>query len=274
MKFICACYSKTGTKTLALALRQLGFTCDDLAEHMDKYQYWNRIYVSDPNDPIAQTPEIFKEMYADVDACTDTPSYLFWEQILEAFPDAKVILIERDEDKWADSLQKHFEKERKDNKGGWFYLYFPRQLMQLLSHQVWLGQAQLRDLMWGQVVGHLSPYGPNRCNMMMARKRYREHNAYVKLKCPKEKLLVYNFKDGYEPLAKFCGVTENIPTGPLPRENVGGTIIDDILERHPRVVQDKQQFMRNLLIFMASFVVIVYFVVRACYLVYFKHLFG
>ena len=123
MKFIVAAYSKTGTKTLAKCLRTLGFTVDDLFEHFDKKAFWQRIYLSDPSDPTAQTPEIFKEMYENVDACTDTPSYLFWEQILEAFPEAKVILIERDEDKWVKSLEEHFLVERKNNLGGWFNLY-------------------------------------------------------------------------------------------------------------------------------------------------------
>lgn len=252
MKFICAAYSKTGTKTLAKCLRKLGFRVDDLFEHFDKKDLWLRVFCADPKDPLAQKPEIFREIFKDVDACTDSPSYLFWEEILQVFPDAKVILIERDEDKWVDSLDRHFEVERKENLGGWMIQYLPRQLVQLLNYDVWIGQWMHRDLNWSGAIGPCAPFGPNRCNLMFARKRYREHNAYVKMKCPPEKLLVYNFKDGWEPLCKFTGV-DNIPIGSIPRENVGAQIVTDVIEKHPLVVEQQRVFTRNLIIFVVLF---------------------
>lgn len=273
MKFIVASYSKTGTKTMADCLRQLGFTVDDLFEHFDKHVYWKRIYTADPNDPIAQTPEIFKEMYADVDATTDTPSYLFWEQMLEAFPDAKVILVERDEDKWWKSLESHFVKERQQNMGAWMLMYLPRQLYQLLGYNTWLGQSMHRDLNWGQVVGACSPFGPNRCNQMMARKRYREHNFYVKHKCPKDKLLVYKLSDGWDPLVKFTGADQtlkNPPTGALPNNNQGGQIIEDVFKLHQLTIEQKNRVTRNLIIFLTVFTLLCYYVLKACYIVYFS----
>merc|ERR1712130_639796 len=48
-------------------------------------------------------------MLKDVDAVMDMPSYLYWEQIAEAFPEAQVILVERDEEKWLKSLIGMFE---------------------------------------------------------------------------------------------------------------------------------------------------------------------
>lgn len=35
------------------------------------------------------------------------------------------------------------------------------------------------------------------------RRKYREHNAYVRRYCPKTKLLVMNVKDGWAPLVSF-----------------------------------------------------------------------
>merc|ERR1712227_560549 len=79
MKIIVAGYSKTGTKSLNRALTCLGYSVDDLAEHLSvRTDYWWRIFTA--ADPQACSPEIFKEMYKDVDACMDTPAYLFWEQ--------------------------------------------------------------------------------------------------------------------------------------------------------------------------------------------------
>merc|ERR1711879_49874 len=195
---------------------------------------------------MGQTPAIFKEMYEHVAATTDTPSYLFWEQILEVFPDAKVILVERDEDKWAKSLESHFVKERKQNLGGWLLMYCPRFLFQLLQYPLWQGQTRHRDLSWGMAVGPMSAYGPNRVNMMIARKRYREHNAYVKLKCPPEKLLVYKLQDGWKPLCDFVG--KNVPNTEFPQANKGGTIIDDALE-YPTVKQQVRGLIINTILF-------------------------
>ena len=40
-------------------------------------------------------------------AVCDTPTCAYWEVLLDEFPDAKVILVERDADKWQASLEKH-----------------------------------------------------------------------------------------------------------------------------------------------------------------------
>ena len=41
----------------------------------------------------SETLEDYKKILKDVDAVTDFPGCAFWEQILEAFPEAKVIAI-------------------------------------------------------------------------------------------------------------------------------------------------------------------------------------
>ena len=41
-----------------------------------------------------------KRVYHNVDAALDILANFFWEEILEAFPDCKVILSEREEDSW------------------------------------------------------------------------------------------------------------------------------------------------------------------------------
>ena len=52
--------------------------------------------------------------------------------------------------------------------------------------------------------------------------RYEEHNELVKKTIPKENLLVWNLKEGWEPLCKFLDVP--IPDVPVPRENVTGDL--------------------------------------------------
>ena len=49
-----------------------------------------------------------KRVYQNADAAVDNPGNFFWEEILEAFPDCKVILSERDEDSWVESLANQY----------------------------------------------------------------------------------------------------------------------------------------------------------------------
>ena len=52
--------------------------------------------------------------------------------------------------------------------------------------------------------------------------RYEEHNELVKNTIPKENLLVWNLKEGWEPLCTFLNVP--ISDEPVPKENVTGDL--------------------------------------------------
>ena len=45
-----------------------------------------------------------KQVYQNADAVVDMPGTFFFEEIMEAFPDCKVILSEREEDSWIKSF--------------------------------------------------------------------------------------------------------------------------------------------------------------------------
>ena len=104
MTIICAGLSKTGTKSLARALRILGFKVYDYPEHRDFHMdEWLDVYCE------GKSPD-FTSMYKDVDAVTDVPTAFWFQELYEAFPDAKVILSLRDnEDVWVQSLAKQLE---------------------------------------------------------------------------------------------------------------------------------------------------------------------
>ena len=87
MKIICCGMPKTGTKSLSAALRILGFTVYDYDD-----QYWHRgPQIQKLMDEGCTTDEI-REIFEEVDATADVPSYIFWEDILKAFPDTKACL--------------------------------------------------------------------------------------------------------------------------------------------------------------------------------------
>lgn len=85
MKVIVASMPKCGTKTLAACLRELGYSVYDILDQMEHHTaQWERIFAG------KGTREDFLKMYRDVDAVTDMPAFGMWEEILLAFPDAKV----------------------------------------------------------------------------------------------------------------------------------------------------------------------------------------
>lgn len=303
MKFICASYSKTGTKTLASALRLLGLSVHDLPEHISvNGDYWWRILKADDSDIVAKSPEIFKLMYHNIDAVTDSPAFMFWEQILEAFPDAKVILVERDEDKWLASLQKHLKRERTENKLGWLNLYFP-ELTKLIFWPLWRNQTRHRtvwksflvffisftqhfrfflawsrfrqffhivhrSLFWGMSIGPECPETLNKINPMIAKKKFKEHNAYVKFTCPPEKLLIYKIEDGWDTLCEFIDCP--VPEVDFPWANKGGQIISDILQKHPEAIENHRKFFVRSVLFILFVLCVFVFSLRTIQLAYFQ----
>ena len=85
MKIICAGASRTGTKSLHEALSELGYTVYDFMDHFWEHeQHWKKIFEE------GGTIEDFKMMYENVDVALDAPVFPFWEEISQAFPDAKV----------------------------------------------------------------------------------------------------------------------------------------------------------------------------------------
>ena len=98
MKVVCAGLNKTGTKSLAEALRVLGYKVYDYEEQtLDYLDHWIKVFNGD-------TPEAtIKLVYHNADAVVDYPGLYFWEEVLDTFPGTKVILFVRDEGKWIQS---------------------------------------------------------------------------------------------------------------------------------------------------------------------------
>ena len=56
-------------------------------------------------------------------------------------------------------------------------------------------------------------------NRSKLREGFIKHNEHVRVIVPKENLLVFEARDGWEPLCKFLG--KPVPEGPYPRINEG-----------------------------------------------------
>ena len=56
---------------------------------------------------------------------------------------------------------------------------------------------------------------------------------------PKDKLLVYKCKEGWEPLCEFLGV--EVPNVPFPHKNKAGSIFDDLFKSHSVLIRLKRE---------------------------------
>ena len=240
MKIICAGYGKTGTKSIAKALRYLGFTVYDWEEQaFDFLDHWVDVYQN------GTKPDV-KRVYQNADAAVDFPGYFFYEEILEAFPDCKVILSEREEDSWVKSFTHQLEST----------LATRSEFVAMVSptwRKMWYVYCSDMDATRGS-------HNPK--STYVFRKHYRMHNNHVKSIVPADKLLVYHVKQGWRPLCDFLGC--EVPTVPFPHENIKAEITETLpMTRWGRQVNREVQ--RAVFIIGSVLVIIVVAALAICF---------
>ncbi|XP_078495791.1 uncharacterized protein LOC108950450 [Ciona intestinalis] len=231
MKVIYAGYSKTGTKSMTAAFMELNYkTFDWLENSYYLGKDWRRILKE------GGTVEDFRRMYEGVDAVVDAPCNLFWKELLEAFPEAKIVFAMRDEETLVKSLMNQIRTAENNTMytimqmlslSGWNHFTFTESTLQLLI-------SAKRNWPWSKF--QLSP--------LVIGRNYRTHNAYLLQNAPKDKLLIFNVKEGWEPLCEFLG--EKVPNKPFPHANIGASLIKDYMENHPIMIRMMRETMFSL----------------------------
>lgn len=94
-------FHKTGTSSMGKALQILGYrVCGSIKEGLDL----NSDHLNNKN----QLKENTYGLLDRYNAFQDTPWFLLYKELYNAYPNSKFILTIRDEDKWIKSVQKHF----------------------------------------------------------------------------------------------------------------------------------------------------------------------
>lgn len=156
-------------------------------------------------------------LFGRCEAITDMGSF-FALDLIKAYPEAKIILVERDVDSWDRSV----EEAIIDTTWGWradFFTCFLAPLFfggktGLTIRKVLLGFFEARN------VNEL------RAN---AKDRYRRHYAEVRAAVPPERLLNFDLKEGWEPLCTFLG--KEVPGVPFPVKNPREAHLERIRQR-------------------------------------------
>jgi hypothetical protein len=215
VKVIGAGLPRTATTTQKLALEMLGLgPCyhmrDMMSDMAANVPLWRRAF--DGESP-------WDEIFAGFNSTTDWPGAFFWRELIDVYPDAKVLLSVRDAESWERSMADTINQ-----------IYFGDSLMRHLAkarHHVDPGWAGWMDLMidmnWADT-GTFAGTEGRREPMMAAMERFNEE---VKSTVPAERLLVWHPKDGWEPMCEFLDV--EVPDDPLPQVNDTQAFKDGII---------------------------------------------
>ena len=203
MKLIGAGLPRTATTTQMIALEMLGLPC-----------YHMRDMMADPATSIPQWRKAFEgngdwdELFAGKESIVDWPGSFHWRELMDVYPDAKVLLSVRSAESWVESMHNTIAQ-----------IWFGDTLM----HHLAMAQSKVDPLyaswldllndMWTKadiMVGS----GGDRDEMAAGMERW---NQEVIDTVPSDRLLVWNPKDGWEPLCELLEV--EVPSEPLPDVN-------------------------------------------------------
>lgn len=144
------------------------------------------------------------QVFGKYEGATDIASF-FALPLMEAYPDARIILVERDVDTWYASM----EEAIWSTTWGWRAFLIMDVIGRLKGLQ---GGLTIRKIMLGyyeaRSVGEIR---------RKAKERYRRHYAEVRAAAPEGCLLEYKVEDGWGPLCEFLG--KPVPEVPFPHAN-------------------------------------------------------
>ncbi|MDT7799881.1 MAG: hypothetical protein QOI78_3314 [Actinomycetota bacterium] len=192
VEVIGAGFGRTGTMSVRAALEALGRgPCHHMADVLGEPAATVRWTAALRGDR-----EALRAAVAGYRATSDFPGCLLWRELRDLFPDAKVLLSVRDPEDW--------------------YRSAVRTIFDPVLDQVFakLGAET------AEFVAALAERGYRHTGRDAAIAWFTRHNAEVLAAVPAEKLLVYEVREGWEPLCGFLGA--DVPSEPFPRVNDSG----------------------------------------------------
>ena len=219
MLIIGSSWGRTGTSSLQKALQILGYPCYHMREAFrnDDFEMWGNlgkqkmakkaenIANGDTETPWKNTmiQHEWNEVFRDRGylAHADEPACAFYKELLEYYPKAKVIHNVRDAERWYDSAIATIMS------------------INMTLNERWLSRlffSKFNRLYWNCVADYL--FDGRLRDKEFVMKRYNDWNEEVIKSVPKDRLLLLNLKEGWEPLCKFLGIDE-IPDEPFPYVN-------------------------------------------------------
>jgi hypothetical protein len=192
MNVIGAGVGRTGTYSLKLAINKLGLgPCHHMEEVLhnmaSQVPLWRRA---------VDGSAAWETIYEGFESAVDWPTACFFRELMTAYPTAKFVLTHRSPESWVDSFSATIYK-----------LLAGKDQMPPETHD-WLAMAEAVIAKTG------FPPGLSREQLIDG---FVAHNEAVRATIPTGQLLVFEVKEGWEPLCAFLGVP--VPNEPFPRTN-------------------------------------------------------
>ena len=206
MRVIGAGFGRTGTTSLKAALETLGFGSayhmTEVFTHPEHVHFWEAARRGEPVD--------WAGFFSGYGVAVDWPACAFYAEMMEAFPDAAVILTVRDPKRWYESTSDTIYGIHRISSGP-APVRLALALVSLFAPGI-TGIVRLADkIVWNDTFdGRFE-------NKTYATEAFEHHNEAVQRSVPPERLLVFDVKEGWEPLCDFFGV--EVPDEPFPHLN-------------------------------------------------------
>ncbi len=203
LRVIGAGFGRTGTLSLKKALEILGFgPCYHMEEVIKRPAHvpvWEAATRGEPVD--------WRALFQGWGATVDWPGCSFYQEILAAHPDAKVILSVRDPQRWHHSMMQTIRLPT---------VLFPMRILMPLLPGVGPATRMAADLVWKRT------FSDRMDDPAQAIAIFEAHSAAVRQAIPPDRLLVFEAGQGWAPLCDFLGVP--IPDQPYPYVNDTATV--------------------------------------------------
>jgi hypothetical protein len=149
------------------------------------------------------------KFFGDSQSTTDWPAAFHWRELMDVYPDAKVLLSVRSAESWVTSMENTINQ-----------IYFGDSLMRhvcMARRHVDPEFAEWMDLMIAMTWADGAPFAGTEGEHEPLKAAMERWNEDVKSTVPAERLLVWEPREGWEPLCEFLGV--DVPEEPLPNVN-------------------------------------------------------
>jgi hypothetical protein len=193
LEVIGAGFGRTGTMSLKVALETLGFgPCYHMSEVFANPEHVELWEAAARGEPV-----YWGELFRGYRSTVDWPGAAFYEELMERYPDAKVILTVRDPERWYESARSTIFNIQDVASSPIFSLgslFVPR-----------MRHMRRAARMAGDLTRQ-SVFDVEFEDRRHAIEAFIQWNEKVEERVPSEKLLVYEVKEGWEPLCDFLGV--------------------------------------------------------------------
>jgi hypothetical protein len=187
-------------------LEQLGFApCyhmrDLLADLERGLPLWERVAEGDPD---------WEQIFGEATSTVDWPSARYYRELMDYYPDAKILLSPRDGEPWTRSMRETV----------WGIFHGDSVLHHLSDARAVLDPlwsrytALMRHMSWNEGTGALAGETYTDEGLIGVMNRW---NDEVRAAVPAERLLAWYPTDGWEPLCEFLEV--DVPSEPVPHLN-------------------------------------------------------